>query len=96
MSNKISNSVQTIEELSKGKLSIKDSFKNDPEWLKKLRSSAWDLFLKVPVEADPNMLKFLQPGKIERLKINYSLQIHQEFCKFPQLFLQILSFFVYL
>ena len=74
MTNNSTTTTQTIEELSKGTYLIKDSFEGDPEWLKNLRSSAWDLFLKLPIETDPNMLKFLQPGRIEKIPFKYPIK----------------------
>ena len=61
---------RTIEEISQmeGKgFSLSD----EPIWLSTLRSKAWDLFKKLPIESDPNMLKFIQPGKLENLEILY-------------------------
>ncbi|MHA1990278.1 MAG: SufD family Fe-S cluster assembly protein [Candidatus Hodarchaeales archaeon] len=74
MSSNTSSVVHTVEELSQNDYSIKELFKNDPEWLQRLRSSAWELFSKIPIEADPNMLKFLQPGKLEKAIVNFPPQ----------------------
>lgn len=71
MNNNSISTVHTLEELSKGNYSIDILFKNDPKWLKRLRASAWELFLKISIEADPNMLKFLQPGRIEKINVNF-------------------------
>ena len=67
--NPVSNT-RTIEEISQiEEKSV--SLTNEPTWLSSLRLKAWDLFKKLPIESDPNMLKFVQPGKLENLEIIY-------------------------
>ncbi|MFW9928006.1 MAG: SufD family Fe-S cluster assembly protein [Candidatus Thorarchaeota archaeon] len=76
MSSKMKPMSMNIENITQKFINLEDYYKEDPKWLIKLRNSAWELFHKLPIEVDSNMLKFVQPGRIEKLP--YNLQMNYD------------------
>ena len=47
------------------------AIEEEPEWLTELRKEAWNKFLLLPWESDPNMLNLLKPKLLQDFQIAF-------------------------